>query len=85
MQECGLESTDLLKVDIEGAEKQVFDGVKAWLNVVKMIIIELHGSYPLADFEKEVSKSGFRVLPPNSEYRNKMVMALSPTAISKEF
>ena len=85
MQECGLKSIDLLKVDIEVVERQVFSDTKEWLRIVKAIIIELHDGYSPADFEKEVSKSGFRVVLPNSEHGNKMVMALSPAAISKNF
>lgn len=33
---------DLLKIDIEGAEKQVFAGDTAWLDQVRNIVIELH-------------------------------------------
>lgn len=44
MQEYGLETIDILKIDIEGAEKEVFTGKPAWLSKVKMIFIELHDS-----------------------------------------
>ena len=33
---------DILKVDIEGAEKDVFNGAHEWIDTVKSIIIELH-------------------------------------------
>lgn len=38
----GLERIDLLKIDIEGAEKDLFSGDTAWLAQVSAIVIELH-------------------------------------------
>jgi FkbM family methyltransferase len=39
----GIREIDILKIDIEGAEKEVFsNGVENWLNKTKIIIIELH-------------------------------------------
>lgn len=39
----GIEQVDLLKVDIEGAEKQVFEkGSETWLPKVSALMIELH-------------------------------------------
>ena len=42
--ESGFDEIDLLKVDIEGAEKEVFGApdVDEWLSKVKVLIIELH-------------------------------------------
>ncbi len=37
-----LERIDILKVDIEGAEKEVFADTSAWIDRVRAIIIELH-------------------------------------------
>lgn len=42
MTEHGLEKIDLFKVDIEGAEKQVFADTSAWLPKVDSLIAELH-------------------------------------------
>lgn len=42
MQDHGLEKIDILKVDIEGAEKEVFADSTAWIDRVDAIIIELH-------------------------------------------
>ena len=39
-----LEKIDILKVDIEGAEKEIFDHSKNWIEKVDSIIIELHDS-----------------------------------------
>ncbi|TYP75729.1 FkbM family methyltransferase [Paenibacillus methanolicus] len=39
----GFDEIDILKLDIEGAEREVFsEGFESWLGKVKMIIIELH-------------------------------------------
>src|ERR1035441_3081222 len=37
-----LDYIDLLKMDIEGAEKEVFEGSEGWIERVGMIVIELH-------------------------------------------
>ncbi len=43
MERFGLSSIDVLKVDIEGAEKEVFQAnIEAWLPKVKLLIIETH-------------------------------------------
>ena len=44
LKDSGFEEIDLLKVDIEGAEKEVFGApdVDEWLSRVKVIAIELH-------------------------------------------
>lgn len=38
-------SIDILKLDIEGAEKELFSGNTKWLKQVKMVILELHERY----------------------------------------
>jgi len=42
MRDYALEKIDILKVDIEGAEREVFSCTSAWLDKVDAIIIELH-------------------------------------------
>ena len=37
-----LEKIDVLKIDIEGAEKEVFSNASSWIDKVESIIIELH-------------------------------------------
>jgi FkbM family methyltransferase len=62
----GFEQIDLLKIDIEGAEKYIFsERAGNWLPFVKNICIELHGDdrrqaffSALADYDYEQSKSG---------------------------
>lgn len=74
---CGLDWIDLLKIDIEGAEREVLRGNPACLSNVGAIIIELHGDYPFSDFEKDVAPLGFTVIPPGSRHGNAMVIAVS--------
>jgi FkbM family methyltransferase len=40
--EQNIDSIDILKIDIEGAEKEVFNDTSAWIGRVGAIIIELH-------------------------------------------
>ena len=44
LNESGFDEIDLLKIDIEGAEKEVFSApdVDEWLPKVKVLVIELH-------------------------------------------
>lgn len=45
IRELGLSHVDILKIDIEGAEKQIFtEGFHEWLSRVNTLIIELHDS-----------------------------------------
>jgi FkbM family methyltransferase len=44
--QSGHDTIDILKLDIEGAERELFqDGCEDWLPHVKMIILELHDRY----------------------------------------
>jgi len=62
----GAEAADLLKVDIERAELEIFgETAKAWLPRVRNICIELHGAdcedaffSALAGFDYELERSG---------------------------
>jgi len=42
IKEYKLDKVDILKIDIEGAEKEVFNDTSAWLDNTNSIIIELH-------------------------------------------
>jgi FkbM family methyltransferase len=42
MQDYNLSKIDILKIDIEGAEKEVFSDTSSWIEKVDSIIIELH-------------------------------------------
>ena len=45
MRETGISSIDLLKVDIEGAEKEVFEAASDWVHGIRCIAIELHDRF----------------------------------------
>lgn len=45
MQEAHISSIQLLKVDIEGAEKEVFEDARDWIDVVSCLAIELHDRF----------------------------------------
>ncbi len=42
MRRLSIDYIDVLKVDIEGAEKEVFDSSEKWIEKVGMLVIELH-------------------------------------------
>ena len=42
MEAHGLDHIDILKIDIEGAEREVFGDASAWIEKVDTVIIELH-------------------------------------------
>ena len=49
---------DLLKCDIEGAEKELFADCHAWIGQVEAIVIELHAPYTLADLQAALKSAG---------------------------
>ncbi|MDR2169126.1 MAG: FkbM family methyltransferase [Planctomycetaceae bacterium] len=42
MKEYAIDNIDVLKIDIEGSEKEVFDNSAQWINSVNLFFIELH-------------------------------------------
>lgn len=57
----GLSKIDLLKIDIEGAEKPVFESSATWLDRVGMICIELHDRFAPGcreTFESALTRDG---------------------------
>jgi hypothetical protein len=42
MKDYAIDYIDILKVDIEGAEKEIFSGSPSWINHVGVLIVELH-------------------------------------------
>jgi methyltransferase, FkbM family len=59
-----LERVDLLKVDVEGAEKQVLEGSQNLLKVTRYVMLELR-NYELADW---LGEKGFRVKDVGSSF-----------------
>jgi FkbM family methyltransferase len=72
-QDHRLARVDLLKVDIEGAEKEMFAN-GSFLRVVDFIIIELH-NYSLEQFSQDLARWSFVALKPGAETNLKMICA----------
>jgi FkbM family methyltransferase len=73
---CRLGSIDVLKVDVEGAEREIFSGAPAWLKKVRCVVIELHNDYSFADFQRDIMAEGFDAFQPGSPVGNPMILAL---------
>jgi FkbM family methyltransferase len=76
----GLEHIDLLKVDIEGGEEEIFANAD-FLPRVRFGIIELHGSYSQRLFDVDIERWHFVTRPPRPELGLKMLtFAPNPVA-----
>ncbi len=51
---------DLLKCDIEGAEKELFENSRAWIGRVRYMVVELHHPYCRSSFESDLERNGGR-------------------------
>lgn len=65
-----IDHIDLLKVDVEGAEKYIFSSNTGWLKKVDNIIIELHGAEARAICMKSLQDYGFTVSQLNATPSN---------------
>jgi FkbM family methyltransferase len=66
MAQAGFERIDLLKVDVEGAEVELFKGDLEWLRSVECIAIEFHeGSREAIGFDDIMAHYGFRIVDTN--------------------
>ena len=67
MSAAGFDRIDLLKVDVEGAEVELFKGNLDWLRVVKCIAIEFHAaSRQVIGFDEIMARYGFRIFDTGS-------------------
>lgn len=66
---------DLLKIDIEGAEKELLHQNNDWLEKVENIVIELHEPYDLQALKKDLEPFGFKIITPNNENGLKNILA----------
>jgi FkbM family methyltransferase len=61
--QSGFQKVDLLKVDIEGAEVELFQDELSWLTNVRAIAIEFHGeSRRLSNFDEIMATYGFKII-----------------------
>ena len=59
----GFESIDLVKADIEGAERELFRGDLDWLRKTRAVAVEFHGdSRKECGFDRIMQDFGFRIL-----------------------
>jgi FkbM family methyltransferase len=75
MKEYNIDTIDLLKVDIEGTENILFKNKPDWLKSVRVILIELHGDYTVADLKNDISPYGFEIISSENPYGIKMICA----------
>jgi FkbM family methyltransferase len=59
---------DLLKVDIEGGERQLFSEDSDWLERVGAMLVELHGPECTKSVADAARRTGFKALPHQGEY-----------------
>ena len=64
----GIARVDLLKMDIEGAEREVL-AEGSYLRSVQHVIAELHNDYSFSDFRAAVATHGLRARYPDKECR----------------
>ena len=59
LEQCHAEpAIDILKVDIEGAEKQLFANCADWIGRVRSIMIELHPGYTTEMLLEDLQRGG---------------------------
>jgi FkbM family methyltransferase len=76
LDEIGVETVDLLKMDIEGAEKEVFQSCN-WMHRVKVLVIELHDRFkPGCRDAVESAAANWR-----KTERGEMTVLFSPTLV----
>jgi len=57
----GFNRISILKLDIEGAELNLFKSNTEWLELVDNLVIELHGTECSEVFFKAISGCGFKI------------------------
>lgn len=61
MTDTGMERIDVLKMDIEGAEKHILPPQPEWLKTVDFMMAELHDGYSFDDMTRDVANAGLTV------------------------
>jgi FkbM family methyltransferase len=60
MQTHGIEVLDLLKCDIEGAEREVFAACDTWIGRVRCMVVEVHDGLGIAELAEMLARAGGR-------------------------
>lgn len=69
LDEAGLESCDLLKLDIEGGERQVLQDLHAYAKRVNVVVAELHSGLDYPWFARTVAAADFIPAPAGKLFR----------------
>ena len=65
MMQYQITRVNLIKIDIEGAEKNILQNNVNWLKKTDNMIIELHDDYKLVDLSKDIAPFGFTLTIPS--------------------
>lgn len=65
MMQYQITRVNLIKIDIEGAEKNILQNNVNWLRQIDTMIIELHDDYKLLDLSKDIVPFGFTLTIPS--------------------
>lgn len=83
LKEFEIETIDIFKIDIEGAEKEIFSkNIENWIKKTKWIVIEIHGEECKFVFENAMKTYGFKHIFTNGEnqyYINSQLVFLNAT------
>jgi FkbM family methyltransferase len=78
LQSAAWDDVDLLKVDIEGAEADVFASCSPWIRLVRFMIVETHPPYSINQLLADLSTSNTRwSVVHSATYGSQAVCALS--------
>lgn len=68
LKKFNFDQIDLLKIDIEGAEKQLFNkNIESWLCLTRFIVIEFHDCKSKITIEHKLKNNGFILFEVNGE------------------
>jgi FkbM family methyltransferase len=70
LDEASLDQCDLLKLDIEGGEREVLPSIRDWGPRVRAVVAELHDGLDYRWFARVTSDAGFRPYPPGALFRD---------------
>ncbi len=60
MNKAGVQNIDLVKVDIEGAEAELFANCGGWVHAARHIMIECHEPYTYQKFFDDLNRAGWK-------------------------